>query len=574
LKTRSKLTYSLTLLFLALFLNRCANPVSPSGGPTDTSPPQFLGAEPPLFTKNFKSDRIRIYFDEFLELKDISNQLIISPPMEKMPEIKLKGKSVVVEFQEPLHENTTYNIFFGEAVTDLTENNPVSNFKYIFSTGDVLDSLTMEGKVLNAFNLEPTEGVNVMLYLDINDTIDFDSVPYFVRPYYLTRTDKDGRFVLYNLKDEAYKIFALLDANSNLIYDQPNENIAFIDSLVRPWFVKSYSEPDSLTTDSLSSSLYETDTAKHEAFSMLLFDETDSIQKLNKAWLAAKNKIQFVFKIPTLSPTINPLNISTDQLPSIVETNKARDTLTLWLLGIPADTITFELRDDGEIIDTVEIATVKKQGGKKARKKEVKPERPDIKFGLKGNVIQPDIPLRINFNYPLETLDSSGILLVESEDTLKPEIYFKDSVRRTAILDHKWKMATDYKLIIPDSAITDILGRCNDSIIERFRTKATEDYGNFNISLNLENPGDFHIMQWLDKDEKIIQEFLITSDTTIHLTNEEPGGYFLKVVYDKNKNRKWDSGNHINNIQPEIVIYFQKQIEIRANWDIEEEWGI
>jgi hypothetical protein len=559
---------------MALFLNRCANPVSPSGGPKDTVPPEFLGSEPPMFSKNFKGNKVKIYFDEFLELKDISNQLIVSPPMEKMPEVKLKGKSVIIEFREPLRENTTYNIFFGESVTDLTENNPVSNFQYVFSTGDVLDSLMMKGEIMDAFTLEPTVGVNVMLYLDIVDTINFDSIPYLARPYYLTRTDENGFFVLYNLKDEAYKIFALMDVNSNLIYDQPNENIAFIDTLVRPWFDNPILPPDSIKPDSLLALPVTSDTVKHEAFNMLLFDETDSTQKLNKAFLAGKNKLQFIFKIPTENPELIPMSISMDQLSSIEEINKSRDTLTLWLLDIPTDSITFEVKDNGLVLDTVEIATTKKERRKKARKMDLKPERPVVKFGLKGKVIRPGMPLRISFDYPLETFDTTGILLVEAEDTLNPEIHFNDSVRRHAQLVYNWKMATNYKLVFPDTAITDILGRANDSIVESFRTKAPEDYGNLKISIHVEYPGEFHMLQWLDKDENILQEILVTNDTVINFTNEEPGIYFLKTIYDLNKNRNWDSGNYLYNIQPEPVIYFQKQIDIRANWDIEEEWGI
>ena len=562
------------LIILGFILQRCANPVSPSGGPKDISPPEFLGAAPPLFSKNFKGNKVKIYFDEFLELKDISNQLIVSPPMKKMPEVKLKGKSVIIEFKEHLRENTTYNIFFGESVTDLTENNPVSNFQYVFSTGDVLDSLIMEGKIMDAFTLEPSSGVNVMLYPDINDTIDFDSIPYLARPYYLTRTNENGEFVLFNLKDEAYKIFALLDVNSNLIYDQPNENIAFIDTLVKPWFHKPLSPPDSLETDSLLAAAQLGDTVKHKAFTMLLFEETDSIQKLNKAFLAGKNKIQFIFKIPSEKPEIVPLDLSMDQIPSIQEINKSKDTLTLWLLNVKEDSITFETKDNGLILDTVKIATIKKQRRKKQKKKDIKIERPVIRFGLNGKVIRPGTPLRFKFDYPLKAFDTTGIILVEAVDTLKPLILFADSVHRTCRLDFNWKPGTNYKLIIPDTAFTDILGRSNDSIVETFRTKAPEDYGNLKISIQVEHPGDFHILQWLGQDEKILQEFLVTRDTIINFMNEEPGTYLLKVIYDLNKNRKWDSGNYLYNIQPEAVIYFQKQIDIRANWDIEEDWGI
>ncbi len=609
MKTSLKITYTLTLIILAFIVQRCANPVSPAGGPVDNSPPGFIKAEPPIYSLNFKSDKIRIYFDEFLELKDISNELIVSPPMKKMPDIKLKGKSIIIEFKEPLRKNTTYNIFFGESVTDLTENNPVSNFQYIFSTGDVLDSLSMKGDILSAFNLEPIEGVNIMLYPDIYDTIPFDSVPYLVRPYYLTRSDENGHFILNNLSNGTFKIFALLDVNANLIYDQPNENIAYIDSMVTPWFIEPVLPNDSLQTDSLFtdsllidflfkdstgldhtstdpviSEILATDTLRTDTlsndtvatapplfFSMLLFEEEDTIQRLDKAYLAGKNKIQFVFKTATENPKAIPLNISTTELPKIEELNKTKDTLTLWLLDPEIDSVTFQIVDMGIVLDTVEIAIVKKQRGNK-KKKDKTPERPGVKFNLKNGVILPENPLQITFNYPLKTFDTSGVLFIEAEDTLKAEIQFSDSIRRHAIIDFPWKESTKYALIIPDSVITDIIGRSNDSIIEFFRTKPLEDYGNFKIDITVEHPSDFHIMQWIDKNENIIQEILVTADTSITFTNELPGVYLLKLIYDENKNRKWDTGNYLESLQPETIIYYEKAIEVRANWDIEESW--
>lgn len=180
----------------------------------------------------------------------------------------------------------------------------------------------------------------------------------------------------------------------------------------------------------------------------------------------------------------------------------------------------------------------------------------------------------MTFDYPLISFDTAGIRIVDIEDTLIPKILFTDSIRRTAFLDFPWKVASNYKLIIPDSVITDIIGRSNDSIVESFRTKPSEDYGNFKLSLTLDSPGENHIIQWLNKDEIIIKEILVRADTTIHFTNEEPGTYFLKLIYDKNYTNKWDSGNYIFKLQPEEIIYFEKQIDIRANWDIEEEWDI
>ena len=177
-------------------------------------------------------------FDEFVEIKDLNKQLIISPPMDEAPEFKIKGKTVIIEFKEGLKDSTTYNIYLGDAIVDITEGNPVKNFRYVFSTGNILDSLSIKGKLLNAFDMLPVENVSVMLYLDNNDTLPFDSVPYFVKPYYLSRTDAQGLFEFHNLIDKSFKIFALEDVNSNLIFDQVTERIAFLDSLIIPYYIE------------------------------------------------------------------------------------------------------------------------------------------------------------------------------------------------------------------------------------------------------------------------------------------------------------------------------------------------
>ncbi len=232
-----KITNGIYFLAACYLLVSCANPVTPSGGPKDTEPPKFVKSEPPIFSRNFDAEKIKITFNEFIQLKDINNQVIISPPMTIMPEFKLKGKSLVIDIQDELKGNTTYNIFFGSAIVDLTENNPLENFQFIFSTGDVIDSLSIDGQVYNAFDLTPVKNVNIMLYTNNNDTIVFDSLPYFVRPYYMTKTDESGNFSLKNLADQPYKIFALSDMNGNMIYDQPSELIGFINDTIVPIYI-------------------------------------------------------------------------------------------------------------------------------------------------------------------------------------------------------------------------------------------------------------------------------------------------------------------------------------------------
>ncbi|MCF8351302.1 MAG: Ig-like domain-containing protein, partial [Bacteroidales bacterium] len=310
---RNAFTY-LLLAVSVFYLIGCANPVTPTGGPKDTDPPEVLASEPPNQSRNFSENRIEITFDEFVKLDQPNQNILISPPIEKNPDYRLRGKSLVTLFNEPLKDSTTYTIFFGNSIVDLTEGNPLKNYQFVFSTGEQIDSLSIRGQILDAFNLQPYKDVFVMLYVDNNDTIPYDSLPYYVKPYYVSKTNANGFFELNNLREMPYRIFALQDVNSNMIYDLPNEKIAFLDSLLVPEYYKaaipdttkadtSLNDPESKTSDSLLP-MYP-DNVLYELF---MFDEIDSTQKLLEAELAKKRMIRFVFKFETTLPQINILN--------------------------------------------------------------------------------------------------------------------------------------------------------------------------------------------------------------------------------------------------------------------------
>ncbi|MFP4471824.1 MAG: Ig-like domain-containing protein, partial [Bacteroidales bacterium] len=234
MKVRKNILRMLLLMALSAGMMYCANPVSPTGGPVDETAPMVVESEPPNYSTHFNRNRIIITFNEFVQLQQPNQQVLISPPLRENPSYKIRGRSVVVDFNEELQPNTTYSIFFGNAITDLTAGNPLGDYLFAFSTGDHIDSLAIGGEVLNAFNLQPQENVLVMLYPPDNDTVPRDSLPMLVRPLYVAKTNAAGVFQLRNLRNEPYKIFALNDMNSNYLYDLPNEEIAFIDSLIAP----------------------------------------------------------------------------------------------------------------------------------------------------------------------------------------------------------------------------------------------------------------------------------------------------------------------------------------------------
>lgn len=574
LPIKQTLVKGLYLITVVLLFEMCANPVSPTGGPKDVDPPILISAEPPLYSTNFSSQRIRIVFNEFVVIENLLNQLIISPPLNDIPDIKVKGKSVIIELEEELKENTTYNFYFGEAIVDLTENNPVTNFQYIFSTGDVLDSLSIHGNVFSAFNLLPVGGVNVMLYPDQNDTIPFDSLPYYVKPYYISKTSENGDFNLTNLKDDSYLLFALLDMNNNLIFDQPTEEIAFTDSLIIPWYIEPL-VPDSMQMDSilqidttniqeqLIELIQEEETGLH--MKLALFKEFDSTQKLLKSSLVKESLISLVFNRGSRNLKIRSLKHEGDDW-YIPEYNSGKDTVYYWLRNFEDDSLKLEITENSQILDTVDIR-LKKPAKKGFLKGKEKKER---KLNLSYGSLLLNKPLKITFEYPVNEYSSDSLVLVEGEDTLKTSISFTDELKRKAIIDHPWKESTKYQLIIPKGTFYDILGVSQDSIQKNFSTKAVLDYGNLFLDIIPENDGNY-IVQLIKKDV-VIEENIITRIERLTFELLEPDTYSLKVIYDFNKNGIWDAGNYISNIQPEKVVFFHTDIVIRASWDNEEEW--
>lgn len=549
-------------------MTNCANIVSPKGGPKDTTPPEITKCIPENYSSNFNEKKISIYFNEFVQLKDLKSQMIISPPFKEDPEVKLRGKALIIKSDEDLKENTTYTFYFGNSISDITEANSVRNFQYVFSTGTIVDSLTITGKILNSFTLEPEKDVYVMLY-----TNNEDSIPYKEIPYYVTKTNEQGNFYLKNLKNTPFKLFVLQDNNSNYLYDLPNEKIAFADSLIFPEQYIAPVIPDSLVNDTAYvDSLTLNNINKENIF--YLFEEIDSTQRLVDASLIKKGKLKFIFKFPTKNVNIRPLNFAYPEDWKIDEFNTSKDTLICWYNNIEKDTLLLEVSDNKIVIDTSELYIQKtfmseKEG--EVQKKE--------KLLIKSNAergFDYFKTLQLLFSNPLKRYNFSETLLIENEeDTIVPKCSFVDSLKRRVNVNYIWKQNSSYKIIIPDSLFYDIFDFSNDTTIFDFRTKSIEDYGVFIINIEIKNPGKKYIIQLLEENgERVLKEILISNSTTLKFDNLNPGKYKIKAIEDKNNNSKWDTGNYLKKIQPEKVYYFDKEINIRANWDVEEDWKL
>jgi hypothetical protein len=582
------------VIFLVFLLLRCAHPISPPGGPKDKQPPQVLETRPENGSARFTGNKFTIVFDEFISLENIAEEGLISPPVEKQPDFKVKGKSLVVKFHEDLMPNTTYSVYFGNAIVDITEKNPLSNYTYIFSTGDRVDSLSMGGEVIDAFNLEPVEHAFVMLYKNNNDTLPFDSLPLAVRPYYLSKTDKNGKFMFHGLADEKYMLFALNDMNRNYIFDQPGEGVAFLDSLVSPQYIQP-AEVDTLAVDSTlllpadsltiiiaDTSLLPADSLEIEDlngalpnYTLRMFIHKDTVQKLLKAELLRPNTLRFSFQLPIEDISFKPLNFDLDSNWFKSEFSADKDTVTWFLKDLPVDTLRLLIMHNLDTLDLSNIRLVpkKKLKGRKKKKDEVEKKK-FLKWttNIKKRSLVLDEQAEITFNQPIVSYYTDSSWLVTGEDTtFQPAFHFMDSLHRRIQIPFELQEDSKYSIYFPDSAFTDWNGLHTEAIFLDIFTKSLREYGIFDIRLH---PAvkQAYILQLLGEKEAVVRQHFIGSDTAIVYNYLDPRKYTLKIIFDDNNNGKWDEGNYLQKKQPEKVIYYMKEINVRANWEIEEDW--
>ncbi len=571
---------STLLATITVAISQCANPVMPTGGPKDKEPPVPVGSEPPNYAKSFTDDKISIEFNEFIQLEDPGNNILISPPVNKDPEFILRGKNLIAKFEEPLKDQTTYTIFFGNSIVDLNEKNPLPNYQFVFSTGESIDSLSIKGYALNAFNLKPQDKMYVMLYTLDNDTVPADSMPLLVKPYYISQTDENGFFELNNIRNLEYKIFALKDINNNMIYDLPNEEIAFLDTLLSPEYFTP-PEPDTTAADTTEMEESQMEDSlmveypDNTVYDLFVFDEIDSTQGLLDAKLLAEQKILFAFKFPTEDIQIVMLNddVKNDNSWKINDLNKTGDTLVYWLKEIPADTLKVIIADDTLILDTTQIV-IRKEEKKNKKEEEKTSDYLKINTNIKGNKAELNKPLYLNFPYPVIHYNLDEVFLIEDEDTLQANPYYTDTVHRKLAINKVWLEDTPYGLFFKDSLFTDIRGLSNDTVQLSFRSKSLGDYGIMKINFTPDSLCRQYVIQLMDKNEEVLQERIVRSAEQIVYEYLKPGEFIIKAICDSNKNGKWDTGDYLKKIQPERVYYFPKTIEVRSNWEIEEEWDL
>lgn len=555
----------ITLLLVATILVSCATVVKPDGGPRDLNPPTVLEIKPSSGTTQMTQKKIEIEFNEYVVLEKLSEQLVVSPPMSEKPKISIRGKKVLIELPDSLNPNTTYSIFFGNAIVNYKEKIPAENVEYVFSTGPLLDSLFIEGHVINAEDDSPAEKTFVMLYKG-----DKDSAIYKERPYYLARVRAGGYFKLSNLAEGSYQILALQDLNNNYIHDQFEEKLAFMDSLVEPYYYvkkKKMLIPDSVPTDStvILDTVQVKEIEPPTPLRLSLFQPVPEIQMLVSHKTNYQNRARFVFRKPTGDIKLNPVGEEVAMDWSILKYGVQRDTLFVWFNELPNDTFDIEITEDNIVLDTVNLVFKSKD---KAPLQVTTNVIPNMSFADQ---------IQLHSANPVDLMDVARMnLVVHSEDKIDTLPISLSCLDKNLKMDYRiaytLKEATKYELLIPDSSIVDIYGNKNDSLVLGFKTATEQAFGNLNLTITYseEHPLFVELM----KESKVISRFSVHADTVFSFPYLRPGKYALKAVVDRNENKKWDTGSEPNKVQPERVIHSKKKISVRSNWVIDHKWEV
>ena len=577
----------IAVFVVAILMIRCANVVTPSGGPKDEKSPVVLNASPENYSTNFKGKTIHLTFDEFVTLNNPANNVLISPPMNKKPTFRTSGKSVIIRFEEQLKPNTTYSIHFGDAIKDLHEGNVFKGYTFNFSTGASIDSLSLKGKVLSASTLTPMEGMTIGLYSDDNDTLSIDSLPYRVKPTYITTTDKKGNYEFSGLANKEYLIFALKDNNSNMIYDLPNEEIAFHSNLVKPYFIDYHIDKDTIAKDSISNdsiriidSIAESEKPKHPVYELFSFIQEDSVQKLFKKELVEQGLLRFVFRYPANNVDIKVLEEVPDTF-NILPVYSTRKDTVLWYFTPCKDSLWISINDGVNISDTTHYSLKPRESTSRRRrqKEENVIKKLTVKNNLKANKIKPEEPIILTFNEPvIDISQSEWLLLIENKDTL----YRKSQLEKIDEYGFKYQIVKDFKqdqkyqLIIPDSVFYGIRNVTNDSIKMSFSVQDESTLGNIYINVEIPENVPQVVIELTDEKGKTIDKHIITNSQELAFEYLDPGKYKLKAIIDLDANGEWSPGNFSRKLQPEKIVFYKATLEVRANWDIDldEPWKI
>lgn len=590
--TQASLFASVCLLAAA-----CANIGNPSGGARDEDPPVFVMANPPQGAVNVDKTRINITFNELVNVKDAFTKVVVSPPSRQVPRVASVGKRVTVTF-DSLAPNTTYTIDFADAIEDNNEANKLQGFAYSFSTGETIDTLRISGMVLDSRNLEPRQGILVGVHSNLNDSA-------FVKTPLLrvAKTDDRGRFTIRGLKEGTYRVFALEDKDNDYKYANPEEDLAFYEITVTPTAERTEA------TDTVFNLLGEVDSVINRQRTRFLpndillrtFNSQIRPQYLSKYERIDTTKLFFKFntrsdRLPDLS-FLNPDGETLDG--AILERNATNDSLVYWLPERLVHTdslrvVASYLRTDstgGLSLTTDSLRFYYNRPKPKKAKKSDKEKKISVEDSIKNITLDVkfsqtsqdvNMPVTIEFATPLVSLDTAAFHLeaYNPTDSLWRPVKDKYVLRQTDsvsprnfVVEYPWAYETKYRLTADTLAAVGMYGKPTRPLTHEFTTKKEEDYCSLSFNIMGMDAGVPSFVELLSASDAVVRAEPV-ADNTVTFRYLAPGKYYARIIEDYNGNGEYDPGNYDLQLQPDLAYYYPKVVNIKKNWDKEEQWDV
>lgn len=598
-------------IYLIVCESGCAKIGKPTGGPKDSDPPVYLSGDPENRSVMVETKEANLYFNEFLQLKDLNRELVISPPLKERPSVRTRDRGIRIVINDELADRTTYTFNFGNAITDLNEGNILADFEYVISTGPEIDSLAVAGKVVWAQNLLPAEKeeVFILVYSNLADSAVYKEIPGFIG-----KAGINGLYSVNNLPSGTFRILALADRDGNRIYSPGNDAIAFLDSFavldgrtVKPvQFIKdtlqskatnprNKSEKNAGMPASADSSRLQGRRLNALFADMFLFEEEEQTVRILKHIRPVAEQLVFVFNRPLHdSVSIEPINFVMTPEDWLLEQSVSRDTVVLWIadsLIYNKDTLMLSLAYNtadslNQLVTVRDTLRLLHQvtGSKPVReRKPTGPAGPEVKSFLalsssvqSGKTIDLNRDLLFTAGKPINQMRADSFVLVRQLDSVLVDAAFdleRDSGSLTKFrIGAEWVENSTYSLIIKPNAITDIYGHANDTFALNFTTQKEDYYARLLISFS--SPVYPAIIQILDSKDVVIVSRQVFKSGKYEFGFLRAGRYSVRCVWDRNGNNKWDTGNYMQKLQPEQVINYKRPIELRSNWDVELTWDI
>ena len=601
-----------SFLVCLLLIAGCANRgIGPQGGPKDEKPPQVVKESPENGTLNYNGKRVDIVFNEYIQLDDVSKNVLISPPQQHPPEVKAVGKKIMLVFEEPLQDSTTYTIDFGNAIGDFHEKNVLKGYTLSFSTCDVIDSLEVNGYIVNAEDLNPVSGVIIGIHANLDDTA-FSTVP-FTR---VGKTDQNGHFYVKNIREADYRIYGLGDVSRDFIY-QPGEGLAFTEDIIHPYCHTELEGDtvwrdtiDIVANDSLGFDTIATrvvDTIRYATYTyyepndviLWYFNEDKTRHYFQRCFREKAHFFRLQFAAPQDSlPVVRALRPSeVDSTKSdsawvdwmdyaLLQHSSGNDTIIYWLtdsLVIKQDTLYMEMtymKSDSLYnlvaqTDTVLAVYRAPRVSEKAKALMEKNKKPPV-LAIQSNAsagfdVYKDLIL--SMPTPVKEWVSDSLHLFHKIDTVYKPLRFSLEPVDSAYLQFRvvfpWKPEQQYELRIDSAAFFDVYGVTNKAGKHQLQLKSLDEYSTLTVKLSTYD--DRARLQLLDKSEKIIKE-LPASRAGTKFEYISPNTYYLRLYIDENEDGKWTTGDWATHRQPEPVYYFPSKLQLRANWEFEEDF--